>query len=281
MWNEDPRVKPPFGAAEIDWAHPLSRGLVTALLFNEGGGLPSDLARGTQATAFPGSYGTSNAGPGIRFAGSQELDLIWLGGGFQMSLSVGLFWDQYVNLYAKLAVAGADGQFTWTHQQGDGVTTTQLRTDWVAGAVHNIGEFTRPSAGVSHRLTGTFDRTASGVLGQQLYTDGASVSGSPILTGDTSNGSTIPFDSNPTMKVMPDATSIATLDYLYCHNRKLGPDEILWFYAEPYAMLRPIVRRYHLVTTPTTPTTSSVVFRTTLSQLGTRGGTRQPHAWSR
>src|SRR5678815_3514239 len=51
----DPRVKPPYGAAEIDWGHPLSRALIVHLLFNEGGGLPRDMGLMQSPWVFTGS----------------------------------------------------------------------------------------------------------------------------------------------------------------------------------------------------------------------------------
>src|SRR3990167_4956320 len=42
LWP-DPRVKPPFGAAEVDWSHPLARGLAFLSIFNESGSGVVDL----------------------------------------------------------------------------------------------------------------------------------------------------------------------------------------------------------------------------------------------
>jgi len=45
LWP-DPRVKPPFGAAEIDWGHPLARGLrVASIVFDGTQPIPNDLVR--------------------------------------------------------------------------------------------------------------------------------------------------------------------------------------------------------------------------------------------
>src|SRR3990167_6114750 len=54
LWP-DPRVKPPFGAAEIDWGHPLASGLVFYAPLNEGGGLPLDLVSRISATTKTGA----------------------------------------------------------------------------------------------------------------------------------------------------------------------------------------------------------------------------------
>ena len=48
-WDGDPRVKPPFGAAEIDWGHPLARSLDGLWLFNEGAGVCLDSVRRNDA----------------------------------------------------------------------------------------------------------------------------------------------------------------------------------------------------------------------------------------
>src|SRR5262245_43754444 len=47
LWP-DPRVKPPYGSVEIDFGHPLGRGLTGCWLFNEEGGFPGNLARGRE-----------------------------------------------------------------------------------------------------------------------------------------------------------------------------------------------------------------------------------------
>src|SRR3990167_4097943 len=44
-WDGDPRVKPPFGAAEVDWGHPLTASLITRGLLNESGGPVYGLGR--------------------------------------------------------------------------------------------------------------------------------------------------------------------------------------------------------------------------------------------
>src|SRR5262245_14193662 len=49
LWP-DPRVKPPYGAAEIDPGHPLARGLIGAWLCNEGAGELYDLTRRSRAS---------------------------------------------------------------------------------------------------------------------------------------------------------------------------------------------------------------------------------------
>src|SRR5262245_45028942 len=65
----DRRVKPPFGAAEIDWGHPLSTRLQVSYLLNELGGRLYSLTG--KSPANPGSTAVRIAGPaGIGLQGT-------------------------------------------------------------------------------------------------------------------------------------------------------------------------------------------------------------------
>src|SRR3990167_4427200 len=77
-WNGDPRVKPPFGAAEVDWGgHRLARGLVHLFLMNELAGIPYDLCQRAKSVTFDGTWGIKSRGPAIQTNGiAQELE--WL-----------------------------------------------------------------------------------------------------------------------------------------------------------------------------------------------------------
>src|SRR3990167_6453935 len=70
-WDGDPRVKPPFGAARVDWGHPLTHRLAVLLLCNETGAAPRDLVRNLP-TQFDGTWQY----PGIKTNGTnQEMTL--------------------------------------------------------------------------------------------------------------------------------------------------------------------------------------------------------------
>src|SRR3990167_119944 len=68
LWP-DPRVKPPFGAAEIDWGHPLARELVVCLLFNEQAGIPQDSGpyHATTGKSPSLAWKATSQGPGVAF----------------------------------------------------------------------------------------------------------------------------------------------------------------------------------------------------------------------
>src|SRR5882762_944761 len=62
----NPRIKPPFGAVEVDWGHPLSAGLRILIPFNEGGGEVSTLFSGIKLAEIGTSYnGFTTNGSGI------------------------------------------------------------------------------------------------------------------------------------------------------------------------------------------------------------------------
>lgn len=66
------RTKPPYGA-RIDWSHPMARGLVCCLLFDEPGGKPIDLATGIAATPTNGPTKRVHLyGPEFKFVAASD-----------------------------------------------------------------------------------------------------------------------------------------------------------------------------------------------------------------
>src|SRR3990167_7254427 len=69
LWP-DPRVKPPFGAAEVDWGHRLAQKLVAGFFFTEGGGTMLLGGASLYGTSVASSWEASARWPAMIFNGS-------------------------------------------------------------------------------------------------------------------------------------------------------------------------------------------------------------------
>jgi hypothetical protein len=115
------------------------------------------------------------------------------------------------------------------------------------GPTYNAGYFTRPSATTLHAYALTYDRTTGvGVLGAGAYVDGIGQSMTAFSTTMASSSF-----ANDTLYLMSRAGSslfgAGDLVYLGVYDHILAASDALWLHAEPYAMLRPIVRRRYFV----------------------------------
>src|SRR3990167_7234439 len=70
-------TKPVVGA-QIDWSHPLARGLAICVLLNEGGGGPLELVRGGRSGVNGGAGGGAVV-PDAPFIATSGLSLLWRG----------------------------------------------------------------------------------------------------------------------------------------------------------------------------------------------------------
>lgn len=236
----DPRVKPPFGAAEIDWGHPMARGLIAFLVFNEWGGLPSDLAANTQADLISGTWGV-NQDPGVITASSGDrvrfplTTRYTLGSDVPFSISFRL-------IQTGLAATGADGYVANRNAFGAGMW--QIYDD---GGTLSYGAEGIDAAQIGPRIGN----------GLSTVTVVRPVGGSPIayFKNGADIGTSGAAITAPTMTAQrlvigaigEDATTnnvFGAWSWLALHRgRALTLSDHQQFMNTPYAMLRPIVRR--------------------------------------
>jgi hypothetical protein len=228
----DPRVKPPLGAAGVDWSHPLARDLVALWLFNEGGGeIVTDLCARhhgkitlpTVVTWKPSLYGpavdsvltgSSTTGitvaPAVVFAASSSFT--YRGRFFfRASDTLGALLCQT----NSIGVYVSSGKFRFIDVPA--ANTTLVANTWYEYAV------TRSGSSVAYFKDGQADGTQSG---------NSAWSPDSMCNNIGSNS----FDG--------------LLAYQQLWRRQLSADEVAWLYAEPFAMLRPIVRRRYAVILP-------------------------------
>jgi len=248
LWP-DPRVKPPFGAAEIDWGHPLANGLSVSHLFNELGGSRANNAAGGVAQGTVNLLGTSLWKPdGLTFFDTyaERLD--------------------YGSVTALSFISVAEGTFSAR------VKPTGTPTDDPSAL--NLQTIGLDSNGNARLTRG---KVSSGADSWYfLANDGASRSVSSPATVDTwamvtwvhrggqlygfVNG--VPIGNVTCNDIINMQYGLAYVfgqggaagtgfkgaaDYFYANKRGLTHGEVAWLSAEPYAMLRPIIRRRYFV----------------------------------
>jgi hypothetical protein len=252
LWP-DPRVKPPFGAAEIDWGHPLTLGLLTAFLFNEGAGRPQNLLLEPSSGAAATIWTPSRHGLALDFepmtsplqVSSSRLDNLGA-----LSVVFRWLWN------------GGLGDDTWTYPGAkpvDGAQwwlvydTSLSRLEWrrTYTTLFQRAFVTTISANRWYHTVGT-DTGIAGSGNCLVYLDG-------VRSGTEESFASGAPAADAGAVAIGGANASAyrnwrgLLDVFLYYNRALSPSEALWLASEPYAMLRPIVRRRYFVPAVATP----------------------------
>lgn len=234
LWP-DPRVKPPFGAAEIDWGHPLANGLATCLLFNEGGGNPINI----------GINGVSWArvGPPIWVAGQRGLALRgdntakYVVSGHALATHPVATWDMHVtsdlvdSQHHSLARNNGDGTFNQGVYQTTANVFAALSQGFTSGTTTVV-------AGQRYHVAGGWD--FGGAYGSAIFVNGIR----------EATGAGVEAVGSSTLRIGADEFDqdfSGDIEYFRSWTVALPTHYIAWLAAEPYAMLRPIVRRRYFV----------------------------------
>src|SRR3990167_3085459 len=239
-WDGDPRVKPPYGAAEIDWGHRLSRNLGLCLLLNEQGGIPRDRAWTLNGSGAGGPWVHTATGPARNYNSNtvhtQFPSSAVLQAGANISSNLILVPNVTLTTTANTHRAG-NKNTEWWWLQGNGASLGTGGMNWDTQnntgthQVASLGEAI--NAGVVTHLTGLTDVAGFGV---RVYRDG-------VLKGTTAwSGGNPPASSN--VVTVGNSNALAThvdsaIVLLQFWQRTLSADEVLELHTEPYAMLRP------------------------------------------
>ena len=254
-WDGDPRVKPPFGAAEVDWGHPLTASLITRGLLNESGGpvyglgqvvpvlAPTAIIRtvGPKGTgcAFDGTSSYLKGALGILPSGDVTVGA-WVRTPAALinnypqigSLNGDASGVNGLNLY--LYRPSAQNQFSFIVKTGG----EAWGNDWVltpAGFVQPSTDYfvcgVRSGATMLVYVDGVLQGTDVGTAGAITY------DASPTLQLGTKQSASVPTDAN---------WSGIIYDYVLL-NAAINSSEMLQLHVEPYAMLRPRVPRRYFV----------------------------------
>ena len=250
-------TKPLRGTAEIDLAHPLTRGLEAFYLLNEDGGLALDLGpfkrhsvsiTGAAPAVQPGvgTRGQSLAGHSRDWTANSDLVDVgtW---GFSMAQGVTVeawtFHDTFRSGVDERYVSKADGTGTANHDWMLGNTESGAnrflrcrlaRPDVTAVGATNIAS--RTAQWIHAAATYHADTQV-----ERVFLDGIEDGSNTVTTPSTgATANAVYLGNQPTSATSgPDAR----IGLVGIWSRALTDDEILWRAKEPFAFLRPVVRR--------------------------------------
>ena len=237
----DPRAKPPFGAAEIDWTHAQAWGLLGCWLFNErGGAVIHNMVdgRSSATTVNAPVWSSSAVGPAMTWTAASSQYAVGDASFPAVNTAPGglIFRGRLANVASNyhMGCGRADGSgLDWEVQ----VTPAGHHSLALNGGEWAPGT-TLLTAGPWFDLAYTFYSDAGDfheafLNGQPDGGPSAGHVGWPAATGVFEIG------RRPTNAFYWDGD----IAHIYFFNRRLTRSDVLWLTAEPYAFLRPIVRR--------------------------------------
>ena len=228
----DPRAKPPFGAARVNWAHPLARDMSTCLLFNEGGGKPQSPARETQGAGWSITGAVWRTGPGgkqLSFDNTSKF----------VSYDTNNF--PFGSLVTVSAVVIPDLVNSAVHSVFRDSTTTAIYL-WSTNVWAGYSSPSNEILGTSTVVAGTTYRVTLVLTpaGRALYVNHAQER-ADVGTATSGSGA---------IKIGSDDFSQHWSGGIisWCKwNRALSAADVAWLYNEPYSFLRPAIRRRYFV----------------------------------
>lgn len=234
LWS-DPRLKPPFGVAEIDWGHPLSSGCLRLVIL-EPMMVTMDLASQSvyqwSAAVETGPPVFGQPSPGM--AGTATLPLAPIPTP-QGRLSFFVRAMNRANSTNRFLCGSHDrdtdtnGVGCYWHYGGDGF----IKYYFGAGGANVVNSGLSWDVGASHSVGGSLTD-----LDQRIFIDGVVKGTLAVATPECG--------SSKAWGVGRESWDGGISD-MFLWSRFLSPGEHGWLAAEPYAMLRPIVRRRYFV----------------------------------
>ena len=229
-------IKPTLGR-QINWGHPLSRGLVGCWLMNEGSGnIVNDLS-------------------GNGHTGSLVADTHFVAGKFGPALSFDGTGD-YVNVPIQLNT----GSYTWsfwsytnTVQQMWFMSGDTLTSGWGIGCWDATGVFRVYSGSDSNRWVSAAGVVQAGVWQHFCVVYNGSIMSNVYLNGisltPASNNSTTPITSATAMRIAGRPGTVwvellGKIDNVMIYNRALSAQEISQLYIDPFGMFKPAFDLY-------------------------------------
>ena len=253
----DPRVKPPFGAATIDWEHPLTRGLAACWLFNELGG--SRIVDHVSGRATGTTVNNPNVTSGAK--------------GIQRHLTAAS--SQYASCGSSLPANTADGSIVVRSLLIDPTTAYHMAIGRAAGTGQDWEYQVNPSAIIQLAYNGGSQVACVKTAVANTWVDvafviSAAATGQAFYNGkldNTNGGPTAWRTGNGVIEIGRRASSSfywnGDLGHIYLYTTRLFPADVLYVTQEPYAMFRPIIRRRYSI-----PASASVSRLPSLALLG-------------
>jgi hypothetical protein len=269
--------KPPTPAA-INYGHPLARGLIACVLCNEMGGPLVDMVSGnTIPIVGSGVRAVSNMGASLECLAANDSGAratAWSALKVP-STEVSVLWRGRVataaSAFAGLFGVSFSGSAPFSCFQFDlGSTGALIRFVFNnAGTQANMSGTPSPAYDDSERQYVGIVRSASQT--SQLWENlRIAASSSSISTFSPTYSASSGIEVG-TLRSGAGVNSKSIFRHGYIWQRALTAAEVKWLYEEPYAFIRPRARQVG----PANAVVSSAVFRRSLSNLGTRVGSRQ------
>ena len=248
----DPHVKPPYGAAEIDWGHPLATGLAQASVFNEGGGAPVDLVNGVVGTIVPTvAWETTALGVGLAMKQAASVGTVT----FPHLASYNPSTECTVFCIASLLTY--DGTTHGVFYHGGVNASTGVGMDLHNGLSGRLTCYVNNASEVL--ITDTALWPGSGTTGlhsmaftykagdrSKVFTDGTlRTDNAATAASVTTTTNVLTWGSRRPDRTVSDWNGTIVVGYFYTVQK--SDSAIQWLSAEPYALLRPIVRRRYFV----------------------------------
>jgi hypothetical protein len=223
-------IKPPYGAVEIDWGHPLAQGMVVCCI--AGVGPIVNLARSAVANATPwpivsDAYSLTS-GRAITVPSLSAMSLGYYGtyGG---ALEDGTaFFANQANVVNLIASSATNGRFRRNHATSHTSAYTELLQVNVPQCVIGTGGISGADINIfvnGRGRTSSEDNT-SGTAPVACTT--------PVFGASSAGGSYAEWSTS----ALPSLTQ-----WIAVWDRALIQAEALWLTADPYCFLRPIIRR--------------------------------------
>lgn len=241
-WN-DPRVKPPFGAAQLNRTHPLAQGLRGYYLCQGSGPVLGANLAGSNLTTVTAKPTSRARGRGEGFSGDGSAAIasaVVPFTGFPFSMVAGAEWDG-TGGYVVICGFGNPGA-TQYHLMGVNASNALVFEDNAVGV--NLTMNASPPVNVPF----TCGRSSAATNAHRAFYNGKFVTNS--TTDDPGSMATV---TNYTLNAVwySGGAPLHFWKGLTYWNaiwaRALSDGEMQWLHAEPYIMLEPIVKRRYFV----------------------------------
>lgn len=229
----DPRVKPPFGAVEVDRAHPLAQSLAWYYGFQEGAGPAVDLITGFRFSTGSHTWKPTVKGIAASFDGTSDgFNADDLGSSYTLPYSIAALAIPFSvsATAANITSGGIGGLYSW-----------QLRRDTAQWSFYHADTgdnlASEPGgvvAGIPAFLVGTWDGADI-----RLYRDGGLKATTAVANMRNGQAWHIGYDNFGA----PQRWDGEIVWVGWWKERVLTSADVTALFAEPYRFLRPIIRR--------------------------------------
>ena len=241
LFGQQSGIKPMLGR-QINWSHPLSRGLVGCWLMNEGAGnIVNDInGNGQHCTRSAGAtWVASKTGPGVYLRGGTSDDYLLVVDAKQVLKFQGANDSFTVSMLIKMGTVGAVQSLAWIQDTDNDMWRIYVQANNTIRGSLNAIDFTSTTTVLLNtwvHLVVVFNKNGNGLF----YFNGVVNDSGTALNNEvlslTSND--LYFGIAPPA---PDKLYEAniTFDHIMIYNRALSASEIAYLYHSPFCMFKP------------------------------------------